>query len=114
MRAVFRPAGLPGLMLCGFIRFAAQTAGAVQFQISDPAEFSKVIDTNAVFTTNVYLNSWIEGPVWIPNGQFLVFSDMGNNKLKRLDPPGTLSDFLLLPAQTKYSTRPTAVPPFCR
>lgn len=90
-------------MLGGFLHFAAQTAGAIQFQISDAAEFSKIINTNAVFTTNVYINSWIEGPVWIPNGQYLLFSDMGNNKLKRLDPPGTLSDFLSPPAQTKYN-----------
>ena len=41
--------------------------------------------------------------MWIPNGQYLVFSDIGNNKLKRLDPPGTLSDFLSPPAQTKYN-----------
>lgn len=90
-------------MLGGFLHFAAPTAGAIQFQISDAAEFSKIINTNAVFTTNLYINSWIEGPVWIPNGQYLVFSDMGNNKLKRLDPPGTLSDFLSPPAQTKYN-----------
>ena len=90
-------------MLGGFLDFAAQTAGAIQFQISDAAEFSKIINTNAVFTTNLYINSWIEGPVWIPNGQYLVFSDTGNNKLKRLDPPGTLSDFLSPPAQTKYN-----------
>jgi gluconolactonase len=88
--------------LGGLVLFA-QTAVAVQFQIADPAEFNKIIDTNAVFTTNAFLNSWIEGPVWMPDGQFLLFSDMGNNKLKRLDPPNTLSDFLSPPAQTKYN-----------
>lgn len=76
---------------------------AVQFQIADPTEFNKIIDTNAVLTTNATLASWIEGPVWIPNGQFLVFSDVGNNKLKRLNPPNVLSDFLSPPAQTKYN-----------
>ena len=91
-------------MLGGFIFIAVQTAGAVQFQISDAVEFRKIIDTNAVFTTNINnLNSLIEGPVWIPNGQYLVFSDVGNNKLKRLDPPGTLSDFLSPPSGAKYN-----------
>ena len=80
-----------------------QSAIAVQFQIADPTEFNKIIDTNAVLTTNATLNSWIEGPVWIPNGQFLLFSDMGNNKLKRLNPPNALSDYLSPPAQTKYN-----------
>jgi gluconolactonase len=103
MLLVLRAAGLPGLMLSGFILFAVPTAGAVKFQISDAAEFSKIIDTNAVFTTNVFLNSWIEGPVWVPDGQYLVFSDVGNNKLKRLNPPGTLSDYLSPPAQTKFN-----------
>lgn len=103
MLAVFRSAGLPGLLLGGFLLVAAPGVGAVKFVISDVAEFSRIIDTNATFTTNVFLNSWIEGPVWMPGGQFLVFSDMGNNKLKRLDLPGTLTDFLTPTAQTKYN-----------
>ncbi|SPE50102.1 Gluconolactonase [Verrucomicrobia bacterium] len=91
-------------MLGGFILIAVQTAGAVQFQISDAAEFSKIIDTHAVFATNATINSQIEGPVWIPNGQYLVFSDMGNNKLKKLDPSNNvLSDYFLEPLGAKYN-----------
>jgi sugar lactone lactonase YvrE len=41
--------------------------------------------------------------VWIPNGQYLVFSDMANNKLKKLLPPGTFTDFLLPPAKTIFN-----------
>lgn len=103
MHPVLHPTRLCGLLFGGLILLGVQAANAVQFLISDAVEFSKIIDTNAVVTTNAYLNSWIEGPVWIPNGQFLVFSDMGNNKVKRLDPPGTLSDFLLPPAGAKYN-----------
>src|SRR5215831_15141702 len=98
IRAVFS-----GLLLAGGAWFTAQTANAVQFQISDPVEFNKIINTNAVFTTNVTVNSWIEGPVWLPASNCLVFSDRDNNKLRRLDPPNTLSDFLLPPPQTKYN-----------
>jgi gluconolactonase len=95
---------LRGLMLGGLFVFAFQIAGAVQFQISDAVGFQEIIDTNAVFTTNINnLNSLIEGPVWIPNGQYLVFSDVGNNKLKRLDLPSTLSDFLSPPSGAKYN-----------
>ncbi|MGH7993297.1 MAG: SMP-30/gluconolactonase/LRE family protein, partial [Limisphaerales bacterium] len=103
MRVVLSPTGFPGLLLAGFMLFTALTANAVRFQISDPVEFNKIIDTNAVFTTNVTVNSWIEGPVWLPASNCLVFSDRDNNKLRRLDPPGTLSDFLLPPAQVKYN-----------
>jgi sugar lactone lactonase YvrE len=44
-------------------------------------EFSKIIDTNAVLTTN----AWLEGPVWVPSGGgYLVFCDQNNNRLKKL------------------------------
>jgi gluconolactonase len=99
IRAVFS-----GLLLAGVAWFTAQTANAVQFQISDPVEFNKIIDTNAVFATNATINSQIEGPVWIPNGQYLVFSDMGNNKLKKLDPSNNaLTDYFAEPAGAKYN-----------
>lgn len=45
-----------------------QATRAATFQIADPAEFSKIIDTNAVFTTNATINTWLEGPVWVPSG----------------------------------------------
>lgn len=100
MPFVLRPASLPSLTLGALILFAVQIAGAVKFQISDAVEFGKIIDTNAIFTTNATINSQIEGPVWIPNGQFLVFSDMGNNKLKMLT-NNTLSDYFLEPTGAK-------------
>ena len=91
-------------MLGGLIYFIAPVVNAIQFQISDAAEFSKIIDTNAVFATNVTLSSQIEGAVWVPNGQFLVFSDMGNNKLKKMDPANnTLADYFLEPTSAKYN-----------
>ncbi|HXR04452.1 MAG TPA: SMP-30/gluconolactonase/LRE family protein [Verrucomicrobiae bacterium] len=95
---------LQGLMLGGLFVFAIPIAGAVQFQISDAVEFQKIINTNAVFATNAIYNYQIEGAVWIPNGQFLVFSDMGNNKLKELDPSNNmLSDYFLEPTGAKYN-----------
>lgn len=102
MRAFAKSAGWLGLFVAGFVLPDIQNAGATSFVITDPVEFNKIISTNAVLTTNVYLNSWIEGPVWVPSdGGYLVFSDMGNNKLKKLVPPGTLTDFLTPPANTK-------------
>jgi gluconolactonase len=100
IRPVLHSAGFCGLMLGAFLHVAIQNAGAVQFSISDRATFTNLINTNAVFTTNGSVSSKIEGPVWIPNGQYLVFSDMANNKLKKLVPPGTFTDFFV-PALTK-------------
>ncbi len=104
MHAALRLLTFSGLVLGGFVWLAAQTAGAVQFQVSDPVEFSKIINTNAVFSTNTTINFQIEGAVWVPDGQFLVFSDMGNNRLKKLDPSNnTLSDYFLPPSGAKYN-----------
>ncbi|HXR06192.1 MAG TPA: SMP-30/gluconolactonase/LRE family protein [Candidatus Acidoferrum sp.] len=103
MRTVFQAACFRGLVLGGLLQVALQNAGAVKFSISDAAKFTNLVNTNAAFITNVTINSKIEGPVWIPNGQYLLFSDMGNNKLKKLVPPGTLTDFLLPPAKTIYN-----------
>jgi gluconolactonase len=79
-------------------------AWAATFQIADPIEFSRIIDTNAVLTTNANINTWLEGPTWIPSGGgFLVFCDQNNNRLKKLVPPAAVSDFLLPPANTLFN-----------
>lgn len=81
--------------------FALETAPGVTFQIVDPVEFNRIIDTNAVLTTNATINTWMEGPVWVPSGGgYLVFCDQNNNRLKKLSPPTTVTDFLLPPANT--------------
>ena len=104
IKAALHPVRVQGWMLGGLVFFAVPIVCAVQFQISDTVEFKKIIDTNAVFTTNATINSQIEGPVWIPNGQFIVFSDMGNNKLKKLDPSNnSLTDYFLEPTGAKYN-----------
>ena len=78
-------------------------ARAVTFEIDDPPEFSKIIDTNAVLTTNANINTWLEGPTWIPSGGYLVFCDQNNNRLKKLVPPATVTDFLVPPANTLFN-----------
>jgi gluconolactonase len=84
--------------------FLAHAAHAATFQIADPIEFSKIIDTNSVLTTNATINTWLEGPVWVPSGGgYLVFCDQNNNRLKKLVPPGTVMDFLVPPANTLFN-----------
>lgn len=86
------------------IYFSLTAARAVTFQIADPVEFNKIIDTNAVLTTNATINTWLEGPTWIPSGGgYLVFCDQNNNRLKKLVPPATVTDFLLPPANTLFN-----------
>jgi gluconolactonase len=98
------PRRLSILILSGFILAAIQSTYAIQFQISDPVEFAKIINTNAVFTTNIgNLNILIEGPVWVPNGQYLIFSEVGSNRLMKLVLSNTLTDVLTLPANAKYN-----------
>ena len=104
MRTVLHAACIRGLVLGGLLQAAVQHAGAATFSISDRTTFTNLINTNAVFTTNGSVSSKIEGPVWIPNGQYLVFSDMADNKLKKLVPPSTFSDFFVPAATTmKYN-----------
>ncbi len=76
----------------------------VTYEIDDPVQFAQIIDTNAVHTTNATINgpagTPLEGPVWIPSGGYLVFSDLVNNKLHKLVLPNSLSDFYDPPANT--------------
>ena len=77
---------------------------AVTFQIADLVEFNRIIDTNVAHVTNATINTWLEGPTWIPSGGgYLVFCDQNNNRLKKLVPPTTVTDFLLPPANTLFN-----------
>jgi gluconolactonase len=91
-----------GVWCCVALRVHA-TAASI-FQIADPVEFAKIIDTNvATLTTNAVINSGLEGPVWIPSGGgYLVFCDYGSNRLWKLVLPATLSVFLKPPADTLF------------
>ena len=91
------------VLLLSMLLLALPAARAVTFQIADPVEFNRIIDTNAVFTTNATINTWLEGPVWIPAGGFLVFCDQNNNRLRKLVPPNTVTDYLLPPANTLFN-----------
>jgi gluconolactonase len=101
---ILRAIGKGARALLPWIFLGLHPAHAATFQIADPAEFSKIIDTNAVLTTNATINTWLEGPVWVPStGGYLVFCDQNNNRLKKLVPPATVTDFLLPPANTLFN-----------
>jgi gluconolactonase len=100
---ILRLIGKGSAGILAWIFLGLYAARAVTFEISDPAEFSRIIDTNAVFTTNATINTWLEGPTWIPSGSYLVFCDQNNNRLKKLVPPATVTDFLVPPANTLFN-----------
>src|SRR5690348_7139260 len=82
------------LAILTWIFLGPHIAHAATFQIADPVEFNKIIYTNAVLTTNATINTWLEGPVWVPSGGgYLVFCDQNNNRLKKLVPPAAITDF---------------------
>lgn len=90
----------PAIALClGLARLGMQTATGVTFEIDDTNGFAQIINTNSALTTNFTVTGTsgyyqvVEGPVWIPSGNFLVFSDLLSNKLHKLIPPNTVSDF---------------------
>jgi gluconolactonase len=86
------------LLFLSGILFLAHVAQAVKFQIADAVEFARIINTNAVFTTNATDNALLEGPVWIPSGNYLLFCDQANNRLKKVAPPSTTATDYLVPA----------------
>ncbi len=85
------------------IYLSITAARAVTFQIADPVEFAKIIDTNAVHTTNATIDKWLEGPVWLPGTNCLIFCDQGNNRLKKVVPPNSVSDFLVPSTSVLYN-----------
>ena len=56
---------------------------AADFQITDAAEFARCVPTGAKIATLGGDLNFIEGPVWIKAGGFLVFSDIPKNQLKQ-------------------------------
>src|SRR4051794_2972722 len=90
------------ILLFTLLGGAQLSRAASLFSINDPVEFNKIIDTNSVLVTNAFLDTWIEGPVWMPqNGGFLILSEVSNNKLRKLVPPGTVTDYYTPAANTK-------------
>ena len=89
--------------ILAWIIFGLQAARAATFQIADTNEFNRIIDTNAVFITNANINVWLEGPTWIPGGGYLVFCNQNGNKLQKIVPPTSVTDFLLPPANTLFN-----------
>jgi gluconolactonase len=65
------------------------------FEVVDRAAFQKIIATNAKVQKLAGGLRFVEGPVWVtaPGGEYLVFSDIPANELKRWDVTRGVSTF---------------------
>ncbi len=85
------------------MKFAALLALALSFQaggfaadfdIRIPAEFSRVVSTNAELRKLAGGMKFVEGPVWVAKGDgHLIFSNIPDNELKKWDPATGLTTF---------------------
>ena len=72
----------PRLLLAAFALTAPAAALlAADFQITDAAEFARCVPTGAKVEKLAGDMNFIEGPVWIKAGGYLVFSDIPKNEL---------------------------------
>jgi gluconolactonase len=69
------------------------SASAADFQITNAGEFARCVSANAKVEKLVGDLGFIEGPVWIKSGGYLVFSDIPNDELKKWTPSGGLTTF---------------------
>ena len=76
-------------LLCAWV--GMQASGA-DFDIRDEAEFRKIVPGGAKVEKLAGELRFTEGPVWIEEGSYLVFSDIPANELKKWTPEG-LSTF---------------------
>lgn len=62
-------------------------------EILDP-EALQIISSNAEIRELASGHSWTEGPLWIEEGNYLLFSDIPKNKIFKLDSDGKTTEFL--------------------
>ena len=68
-------------------------------------EFGKLVNTNAILET-IYDNCrWAEGPVWFGDGNFLLWSDIPNDRILRYIPGVGVSEFRKPAGNTNGHTR---------
>ncbi len=66
---------------------------AFAIEILDP-EGHKVISSDAEIEVMASGFTWTEGPLWIADGEYLLFSDIPNNKVYKLTAEGDTSTYL--------------------
>ncbi|MGJ8679064.1 SMP-30/gluconolactonase/LRE family protein [Paraglaciecola sp.] len=62
----------------------------------------KYIDKDLKVTIRAEGFTWIEGPTWIEDGNYLIFSDIPMNRIMKYDPIHGLSTYMLNPGYLTY------------
>ncbi len=93
---------LPGLAL------AQETFGSIDRR--DPA-LDALIPKDAKIEKLAQGFKWVEGPVWVPNGKFVLFSDIPNNAIHKWEEgKGLTRDFIKPAGYTGKTPRPGTEP----
>lgn len=71
----------------------AAAAAAADFEFKDEAESKKIFPAGAKVERLATNLKFVEGPVWVYSGGYLVFSDIPANQLKRWDAKGGVTTF---------------------
>lgn len=83
---------------------AATTLYAADFDVKNQKEFQKLYPKDAKVTRLATGMQFVEGPVWVPSGGYLIFSDIPANEQKRWDPKGGLQTFRKPSGQSNGNT----------
>ncbi len=80
--------------------FSAAYAGVAADEISAPlkvdhldAGIDSIVPANAMIERVATGFTWVEGPVWVPEG-YLLFAEITSNSIRKLTPDGTVSIFM--------------------
>jgi gluconolactonase len=58
------------------------------------AGMDAIVPVNATVERVATGFTWVEGPVWIPQGGYLLFAEITSNSIRKLTPDGTVSIFM--------------------
>lgn len=72
---------------------AALCIRAADFQAAQPTEFARCVPTDAKVTKLAGDMMFIEGPVWVKDGGYLVFSDIPKDELKKWTAAGGVTTY---------------------
>ncbi len=75
------------------VALLAATLPAAETQADIPAEFARLVPAGAKVAKLAGDLGFIEGPIWVKSGGYLVFSDIPNDELKRWSPKDGLASF---------------------
>ena len=72
---------------------AAASLCAADFQVNNAGEFARCVSADARVEKLAGDLGFIEGPVWLQSGAYLVFSDIPNDELKKWTRDGGVTTF---------------------